>query len=128
MHDSILNNITLDGKPGDEQKITEAIKQSGLTALVDSFPEKWNKTIAENGKNISGGQKQRIAIARALYKEADLILLDEPFNELDEASEASLLSLFRQLAQSGKTIVLITHNRQSLSSCNKILSLDGEPS
>jgi ABC-type multidrug transport system fused ATPase/permease subunit len=128
LHDTILNNITLDGKPGDEQKLQEAIKQSGLTALVDSFPEKWNKLIAENGKNISGGQKQRIAIARALYKEADLILLDEPFNELDEASESSLLSLFRDLAQSGKTIVLITHNRQSLSSCTKILSLDGEPS
>ena len=45
--------------------------------------EGYNKMITENGKNISGGQRQRIAIARALYKDADLIILDEPFNELD---------------------------------------------
>jgi len=81
--------------------------------------------IAENGKNISGGQRQRIAIARALYKAADLIILDEPFNELDEASEIALLTHFRQQAQNGKMVILITHNKQSLSFCNKIVSLDG---
>ena len=80
--------------------------------------------IMENGKNISGGQQQRIAIARALYKNADLILLDEPFNELDEESETMLLDHFHQLAQQGKLVILITHNKQSLIRCNKILSLD----
>ena len=78
----------------------------------------------ENGKNISGGQQQRIAIARALYKNADLVLLDEPFNELDEESEISLLEHFQDLAQKGKLIILITHNKKSLSYCNKIISLD----
>ena len=77
----------------------------------------------ENGKNISGGQQQRIAIARALYKNADLILLDEPFNELDEDSERLLLEHFRELAQQGKLIVLITHNKKSLSYCSQIISL-----
>ena len=128
VHDTILHNITLNGTPSNEQKLQEVIRLSGLTQLVDAFPEKWNKVIAENGKNISGGQKQRIAIARALYKEADLIILDEPFNELDEASEHALLCLFRDLAKSGKTIILITHHKNSLSFCNKILSLDEKPS
>jgi ABC-type bacteriocin/lantibiotic exporter with double-glycine peptidase domain len=96
-----------------------------LEGLIASFPEKGDKIIAENGKNISGGQRQRISIARALYKAADLIILDEPFNELDETSEIALLTHFQQLAQNGKMVILITHNKQSLSFCNKIVSLDG---
>ena len=82
-----------------------------------------DKVITENGKNISGGQQQRITIARALYKNADLILLDEPFNELDEASVVSLLVHFRELADSGKIVILVTHDKLSLSYCNKIISL-----
>ncbi len=129
VHDTILHNITLNNRREyDAQKLEEVTRLAGLSPMVDSFPEKWDKVIAENGKNISGGQKQRIAIARALYKETDLILLDEPFNELDEASEQALLCLFRDLARAGKIIILITHNKQSLSYCNKILSLDEKPS
>jgi ABC-type bacteriocin/lantibiotic exporter with double-glycine peptidase domain len=82
------------------------------------------KIITENGKNISGGQRQRIAIARALYKEADLIILDEPFNELDEVSELLLVKHFKKIAGDGKMVVLITHNLTALSFCNKIISLD----
>ena len=72
----------------------------------------------------SGGQRQRITIARALYKEADLIILDEPFNELDDQSEREMLSHFKELAQAGKIVLLITHNSGSFSFCNKIVSLD----
>ena len=123
IHDSILHNIILDD-PCDERKLQEVISAAGLTEMIDTFPEKWNKVVMEDGKNISGGQRQRIAIARALYKEADLIILDEPFNELDEDSERSLLHYFKCLSQKGKMIVLITHNQESLSFCNKIISLD----
>ena len=80
--------------------------------------------IAENGKNISGGQQQRINIARALYKDAELILLDEPFNELDEASALSLVKHFDQLSSLGKIVIMITHDSKNLSYCNKIISLD----
>jgi ABC-type transport system involved in cytochrome bd biosynthesis fused ATPase/permease subunit len=82
------------------------------------------KMITENGRNISGGQQQRIALARALYKDAKLILMDEPFNELDEASEFLLLEHFRELAQNGKIVMMITHNKRALSYCNKVFSLD----
>jgi ABC-type multidrug transport system fused ATPase/permease subunit len=125
IHDSIRRNITLNGIACDETKLHNAIKAAGLEGLIASFPEKGDKIIAENGKNISGGQRQRISIARALYKAADLIILDEPFNELDETSEIALLTHFQQLAQNGKMVILITHNKQSLSFCNKIVSLDG---
>jgi ABC-type bacteriocin/lantibiotic exporter with double-glycine peptidase domain len=124
IHDTILRKIVLDETTPNETRLHAAIETAGLTQLVDSFPEKLEKVIAENGKNISGGQRQRIAIARALYKETDLIILDEPFNELDEASENRLLQHFKQLTQTGKMVILITHNKSSLSFCNKIVSLD----
>jgi len=93
---------------------------------IDTIPEGLQKTITENGKNISGGQQQRIIIARALYKDADLIILDEPFNELDEESEISILKKLQGMTQNGKTVILITHNKGSLSFCTKIVSLDAE--
>jgi len=95
-----------------------------LKEFISKFPEGLSKIITENGKNISGGQQQRVAIARAIYKNAELILLDEPFNELDEQSTGSLLKHFRELASKNRTVIMITHDRQSLSHCNKIISLD----
>ncbi len=124
LHDTFLRNILLDtGKP-DGQRLQWAIQSAGLTGLIHSFPEGLEKVVHENGKNISGGQRQRIAIARALYRDADVILLDEPFNELDETSECDLLHCFRDLTRRGKIVILITHNKKSLSYCNKIISPD----
>ena len=124
IHDTLLRNITLEESGHDQKKLDYAIQTSGLDTFIAQYPEGLDKMIMENGKNISGGQQQRISIARALYRNADLILLDEPFNELDETSEISLLEHFRELAQQGKLIILITHNKKSLSYCTKIISLD----
>ena len=124
IYDTLLRNITLEENGHDKSNLEYAIKVSGLDAFIAQFPEGVDKMITENGKNISGGQQQRIAIARALYKNAAFILLDEPFNELDEASEISLLEHFRDLALQGKMIILVTHNKKSLSYCSKIISLD----
>jgi ABC-type bacteriocin/lantibiotic exporter with double-glycine peptidase domain len=124
IHDSILRNITLREHNYDEEKLKHVVEISGLQDLIDSTPEGLNKMIAENGKNISGGQQQRISIARALYKDADLILLDEPFNELDEESANVLVQHFKEMTKAGKMIILITHDSKSLSYCNKIFSLD----
>jgi ABC-type bacteriocin/lantibiotic exporter with double-glycine peptidase domain len=124
LHDTILVNITLQEHSYDEERLASAIALSGLDELIKKLPGGLNAKVSENGKNISGGQRQRIALARALYKDADLILLDEPFSELDEASEERLLRRFRQLAADGKAVIMITHNLQSLSYCNDMLSLD----
>ncbi len=124
IHDTILNNIILGKENIDAQQLTAAIAAAGLQELIAQYPEGLNKIVTENGKNISGGQRQRIVIARALYKNADLILLDEPFNELDNASENKLLEYFKLLAVSGKIVVLITHNKTSLAFCNSVISLD----
>lgn len=119
IHDTILRNIVLDDSQYDERRLQQVIEKTGI-AEVGGL----QKMIAENGKNISGGQRQRIAIARALYKDADLVILDEPFNELDENAERNLLQYFKELAAAGKMIVLITHDPKSLSYCNKKISLD----
>ena len=124
IHDTVLRNITLEEEGYNKEKLQWAIKTAGLDEFITKFPEGLDKVITENGKNISGGQQQRIAIARAFYKDAALILLDEPFNELDEASEILLLEHFRGQSQKGRIVVLITHDKKSLSYCNKIISLD----
>jgi len=123
MYDTILRNITLEEDNQDKAGLAFALKASGLDKLVDTYPEGLEKVITENGKNISGGQQQRIAIARALYKKADMIMLDEPFNELDEASTQSILEHLRELSNKGKIILMITHDKKSLAACNKIVSL-----
>jgi ABC-type multidrug transport system fused ATPase/permease subunit len=124
IHDTILRNITLEETGYDKESLQYAVNTSGLDEFISKFTEGLDKLVTENGKNISGGQQQRIALARALYKNADLILLDEPFNELDKASAISLLEHFRELSQKGKIVIMITHDKESLSYCNKIISLD----
>ena len=124
IHDTLLRNITLEEEVYNRENLQYAIRYSGLEKIIDQFPEGLEKIITENGKNISGGQQQRISLARALYKNATLILLDEPFNELDEEATHSLLEHFRELSAAGKIIVMITHDKKSLSYCNKTISLD----
>jgi ABC-type bacteriocin/lantibiotic exporter with double-glycine peptidase domain len=123
LHDSILVNITLQERGYDEDRLKNAVALSGLDELIRKLPGGLRATVTENGKNISGGQRQRIAIARALYKQADLILLDEPFSELDEAAEERLLRRLVQLAEAGKMVIMITHNKQSLDWCTQTLSI-----
>jgi len=124
IHDTALRNITLEEEKYNKNNLATALSVSGVNRMIEQFPEGLEKIITENGKNISGGQQQRIALARAVYKNADLILLDEPFNELDVDSSIILLKHFKELAANGKMIIMITHDKESLSYCNKIVSLD----
>jgi ABC-type bacteriocin/lantibiotic exporter with double-glycine peptidase domain len=123
LYDSILHNITL-YEDYDKKKLANIIEVAGLKPWLDELKDGVHTTITEGGKNISGGQRQRIAIARALFKEAPLIVLDEPFNELDEVSEISLLNYFKQLSVTGTTILLITHNLTSFDYCDNMIYLD----
>ena len=127
VNDSLVKNIALE-ENANRQKVDDVVRLSGLDKVIAADEARQEMMVTENGKNLSGGQVQRIAIARALYKDADLLLLDEPFNELDDASEKQLLVHFKQLAEEGKIVILITHNKKSLSYCNKIISLDEEES
>jgi ABC-type bacteriocin/lantibiotic exporter with double-glycine peptidase domain len=90
---------------------------------VQQLPDRLSDVIRENGKNLSGGQRQRIALARAIYKDSDLLILDEPFSELDECSEREILKELKIMAEGGKMILFITHDLNGLSFCNRQISL-----
>jgi ABC-type multidrug transport system fused ATPase/permease subunit len=124
IHDTLLKNILLSDENYDTQKLNEIISITGVDKIINAHAEGLNYIIEENGKNISGGERQRIVFARTLYKEADCIILDEPFTELDETSELKMINHLQQLAKKGKMIILITHNKKSFDHCNKIISLD----
>ncbi len=123
IHDTVEENITMGTEP-DMERLNNVCK---LTGVDDMLKELGRETIIkENGKNISGGQRQRIAFARALYKDAGLVILDEPFNELDAASEKTMLEELKQMAAQGKIILLITHNEDADRYCNKIITINNE--
>ncbi|HVS97509.1 MAG TPA: ABC transporter ATP-binding protein [Puia sp.] len=126
LHDTILKNIVLGDDGYDKGRLRKALDAAGLQQLVASSSEGLEKMITENGKNISGGQRQRIAFARAVYKDADLLILDEPFSELDETSEKELLCYCRKLAGTGKIVLLITHRQQNLALCHQTVVLDAK--
>ncbi|MBS1529913.1 MAG: ATP-binding cassette domain-containing protein [Bacteroidetes bacterium] len=124
IHDTIARNITLSEKEHDMNKFREVVDFCDLNLIIDQHREGLEWVITENGKNLSGGQRQRIMLARALYHGFDLLILDEPFGELDEQSENMLLEKLQTLATSGKMILFVTHNSQSLSYCNKHVSFN----
>lgn len=123
MHDTLLANITMNGQHYDVERFTNAAGITDITSWMKQLPDDIYTLLTENGRNISGGQRQRIALARALYKNANVIILDEPFSELDEKAEAAVLQHLQRMAASGKIIILITHNPNSLAYCNKIVQV-----
>jgi ABC-type bacteriocin/lantibiotic exporter with double-glycine peptidase domain len=126
IHDSILKNITLDAGEYDQNKVEEVLTICGLDQLLIKYPEGLEKIIKENGKNISGGERQRIMLARALYRDFDLLIMDEPFSEMDDLSEAFILNQLQLITCQDKMILFITHNKSSLFYCNKVVSLNEE--
>ncbi|MDN5289493.1 MAG: hypothetical protein JWR38_5767 [Mucilaginibacter sp.] len=123
IHDTILKNITLSDEVCDHEKLAGAIDICGLNTLLSGNADGLNKVIRENGKNLSGGQRQRIMLARALYHDFDVLILDEPFGEMDQQAEEVILLQLKQLTASGKIILFITHNNASLNYCNKLITL-----
>ncbi|QKJ29912.1 ABC transporter ATP-binding protein [Mucilaginibacter mali] len=121
INDTILKNITLTEDGFDKARLDKALQISGLDVLLNTFPEGIDKLIKEHGKNISGGQRQRVALARALYHDHDLLILDEPFSELDEDAEREILTRLGSDNTKGIMVLLITHNKASLCFCNKII-------
>jgi ABC-type bacteriocin/lantibiotic exporter with double-glycine peptidase domain len=124
IHDTILKNITLSDNDIDPERLATAISICGLNTLLNDNTEGLNKVIRENGKNLSGGQRQRIMLARALYHDFDMLILDEPFGEMDQLAEEAILLQLKQLAALGKIILFITHNKASLAYCNKLITLN----
>ena len=121
LDDTIEKNIIFNNSK-DEEKLNFCIKAACLEKLIDEFNQRTDNLIGENGKRISGGQKQRVGIARALYKETEILILDEPTSALDANSESEILKTINNLK--GKiTIFLVSHNLNTMNQCDSIYEL-----
>ncbi|MDE1483167.1 type I secretion system permease/ATPase [Xenorhabdus bovienii] len=107
----------------DPEKVIEAAKKAGVHELVLNLEQGYDTVIGAGGMGLSGGQKQRIGLARALYGNPSLLVLDEPNSNLDDIGEKALSQAITQLREQGKTVVVITHRPSLLSQTNKILLL-----
>ncbi|MEQ1975838.1 type I secretion system permease/ATPase [Xenorhabdus sp. SGI240] len=105
------------------EKVIEAAKKAGVHELVLNLERGYDTVIGAGGMGLSGGQKQRIGLARALYGNPSLIVLDEPNSNLDDVGEKALSHAIAQLREQGKTVVVITHRPSLLSQTSKILLL-----
>lgn len=118
---SIRENITC-GHPVAEEKVWEAVRAAQLEKWVRELPEGLDSFVSERGGNLSGGQAQRIAIARAIAKDASVILLDEPTSALDGETADALLGALERLTE-GKTVVHVTHREETIRNYDRILVL-----
>lgn len=124
---SIQENITCRPKGEDAQKVEALLQSVGLSEKIASLPHGaqtlLGKAYDEEGVELSGGQSQKIAIARALYKDASLVVLDEPTSALDPLAEAEIYEKFNELV-GNKTAIYISHRMSSSVFCDKILVLN----
>lgn len=107
----------------DPEKVITAAKRSGVHDMILHFPNGYDTLLGEGGAGLSGGQKQRIGLARAMYGDPALIVLDEPNSNLDDTGEKALVDAINDLHQRGKTIVLITHRTSIIGITSKLLLL-----
>ena len=119
---TIAENIARLGKV-DSGMVIEAARSAGMHEMILRFAKGYDTPIGEAGGLLSGGQRQRLGLARAIYGNPALIVLDEPNANLDDAGEAALLNTVRQLKAKGKTVILITHRPGAISVADRLVVL-----
>jgi ATP-binding cassette subfamily B protein len=122
--DTIENNIAFAADNADLNGVIEAAKMADVHDNIDEFPEKYQSVLGERGVTVSGGQKQRISIARALMKNAPILILDDSVSAVDVNTEKAILGNLKTLRK-GKTTILIAHRISTVENMDKILYLEG---
>lgn len=117
---SISENIARFGKV-EPDKVIQAAKAAGVHEMILQLPKGYDTVIGGDGVNLSGGQRQRIGLARALYGQPRLIVLDEPNSNLDDVGERALAAAIAQIKASGATIFIITHRTNILTQLDRLL-------
>ena len=121
--ETIKKNIcfNLDDSKINEKQYLTALRVSGLDKIIDDFPDKDNSNVGFLASKVSGGQKQRIGIARAVYRNKPIIILDEATNSLDKKSEDEIL---KNLFSDDCTILFISHDKEKINLCDKVIDLN----
>lgn len=123
--DSTIEKNIAFGIPDDEidkNKVIEAAKKAQIFDFIETLPNKYQTSVGERGVQLSGGQRQRIGIARALYKEADIIIFDEATSALDSKTEEAVMSSIENLGKE-LTLLIIAHRITTLKNCSQIIEL-----
>ena len=121
--DTIESNIAFATDNGTKDDVVDAAKMSDVHENIVEFPEKYNTVLGERGVTVSGGQKQRISIARALMKNAPILILDDSVSAVDVKTEKSILENLRR-HRAGMTTILIAHRISTIEKMDKILFID----
>ncbi len=118
---NVIENIALGEDFPDVQRILDITKKLGILTFVEKLPNGFQTYLGENGALLSGGQKQRIAIARALYKNPEILILDEATSSLDTESELVIQNTLNEFRSQGKTMVVIAHRLSTIANADTIL-------
>jgi ATP-binding cassette subfamily B protein len=121
--DTIANNISFASDTSDQATVEEAARLPDVHDNISEFTEGYQTVLGERGVTVSGGQKQRISIARALMKDASIILLDDAVSAVDLRTEKAILENLRRIRK-GKTTILIAHRISTVEGMDKIIFLD----
>lgn len=122
---SLAENIAFGVEPDkiDMKKVREAAQKAQIAETIEALPQKYDTFVGERGIRLSGGQRQRIGIARALYKNAQVIVFDEATSALDNETEIAVMEGIEQLADD-LTILIVAHRVSTLKRCDKIFRMD----
>ena len=124
--DSVIENIIFGKKKlnYDQKKLQEAINVAQLGDVINDLPEKENTPLGERGSKLSGGQQQRIGIARALYKNPQIVIFDEATSALDSDSQKKILLSTVLMKSLGKTIIIVSHDEGVFEMCDEVYRID----
>jgi len=123
---TIARNIAFGWKDGeiDMDRVIAATQNAQLHSFITTLPEGYETRVGERGVRLSGGQRQRLGIARALYKQAPVLVLDEATSALDAQTESDVMKSLNALGDDGLTIIIIAHRLSTLSGCDTVIRLD----
>lgn len=120
---SLYDNVALARPGANREEVLEAMRLAGCESILDKFPDREHTRIGSKGVYLSGGEKQRIAIARALLKDAKIVVMDEASAAIDPDNEYALQQAFRHLMK-GRTVVMIAHRLSSIRNVDEVIYLE----
>ncbi len=120
---TIIDNIARFSKEATTEQVMAAAQLAGVHEMILSFPQGYETQVGEGGAALSGGQRQRIGLARALFGNPFMVVLDEPNSNLDPIGEQSLNEAIQRMRENGQIVVIVAHRPSAIFAANKILSL-----